>query len=88
MNIEKEEFLDTAPATALVAGSKVGIGLGVGVVGGGTIHELLSDFITVPNLQVQRKCGSSVVLSSVSQTANFGHLWVKQGSGQLVWFQR
>lgn len=38
----------TAPVTALVSAGSVGMGLGVGVVGGGTMQELLSAFMTVP----------------------------------------
>ena len=36
------------PVTALSSAAMVGGGLGVGVVGGGTIQLLLSAFITVP----------------------------------------
>jgi len=39
---------DIPAVTVFTAGAIVGIGRGVGVVGGGTIHELLSDFMTVP----------------------------------------
>ena len=37
-----------ALVTAFVTAGSVGTGRGVGVVGAGTRHELLSDFMTVP----------------------------------------
>lgn len=51
--VRKTMMMEHAPRVAAVAtvfssGGRVGIGLGVGVVGGGTIHELLSAFMTVP----------------------------------------
>ena len=74
------------PVTAFTAAGMVGTGRGVGVVGGGTIQLLLSAFITVPIWQMHSITGSSLVLCSVMHFANLGHWWVRQGSGQLVWF--
>ena len=46
--IRVDADFDIPDVTDFTAGAMVGIGRGVGVVGGGTIHELLSAFITVP----------------------------------------
>jgi len=48
MMIRVDADFDIPVVTDLIAGAMVGIGRGVGVVGGGTIHALLSAFITVP----------------------------------------
>jgi hypothetical protein len=48
MMMTVEAVLEMALVTALVTAGRVGMGRGVGVVGAGTRHELLSDFITVP----------------------------------------
>lgn len=44
-----DAVLVTTVATTFCAGGRVGIGLGVGVVGGGAMQALLSSFIIVPN---------------------------------------
>ncbi len=46
-----EAVLVTTVATTFCAGGSVGFGLGVGVVGGGTMHADLSSFILVPSWQ-------------------------------------
>ena len=44
-----EAPLEMADVAAFVTVGSVGIGRGVGVVGGGTMHELLSAFMMVPS---------------------------------------
>ena len=74
MMISVDADLDIPVATVFTAGAMVGTGRGVGVVGGGTMHELLSDFITVPIWQMHWITGSSSVLRVVSHLAYLGHL--------------
>ena len=49
MIMRVEAPLEMADVAALVTVGSVGIGRGVGVVGGGTMHELLSAFMMVPS---------------------------------------
>ena len=62
------------------------MGLGVGVVGGGSMHALLSSFIFVPSWHWHSNAGSSSVETS-SQVANEGHSTPRQGSGHSARFQ-
>jgi len=74
MMIKVDADFDIPDVTFLTAGAMVGTGLGVGVVGGGTIQEELSDFMTVPIWQMHWITGYSTVLREVSHLANLGHL--------------